>query len=88
MSDQNEKELKWKNGYRYTGIGESHRVKSSELIGLSNIPESVNWTANGAVNLPKDQGTCGGGWSFATTGTLEGSYFLKNSEFTSNKADY
>ena len=43
-------------------------------FGLSNIPESVNWTANGAVNLPKDQGTCGGGWSFATT--LEGSYFL------------
>ena len=81
LSDLNEKELKLRNGYRYTGIGESHRLKSSDVLMGWNIPDSMNWTAKGAVNPPKDQGICGSCWSFGTTGTLEGSYFLKYGEF-------
>ena len=44
---------------------------------IDDLPDEKNWVVDGAVNRPKDQAICGSCWSFGTTGTLEGSYFVK-----------
>jgi C1A family cysteine protease len=49
----------------------------------TNVPLSFDWVVAGAVSPVKDQGQCGSCWSFSTTGSMEGAYFIKTGRLVS-----
>jgi len=79
MADISKEEFKQK--YLGLAVKESDskyiRVNTVKLPELGDLPQTVDWNAQGAVGPVKDQGQCGSCWAFSTVGALESYHYIQ-----------
>lgn len=76
LADLTDVELKVLRGRRHSGV-QNDGLPFNLTAEPGSIPSSKDWRIDGAVTPVKDQAVCGSCWSFGTTGTIEGAFFLK-----------
>ncbi|KAG9509124.1 Counting factor associated protein D, partial [Fragariocoptes setiger] len=86
FADHSSDELRYLRGRRYSkryngGLSYS-QIHGKEAVqsAIEKFPKTFDWRIAGAVTPVKDQAVCGSCWSFGTTGTIEGAYFVKTGQ--------
>jgi len=78
MADITKEEFKQK----YLGLAKESdskyiRTNTVKLPELRDLPQTVDWNAQGAVGPVKDQKQCGSCWAFSTVGALESYHYIQ-----------